>query len=55
MNVLLNANETDLRNVVSGQLTEAILKNRFGKIYVKPGYDGVYGQLLLEGKQTTLF
>jgi len=29
-------------------LVDLILKNRQGKIKVKPGYDGVYGEAVLE-------
>jgi uncharacterized protein (TIGR00375 family) len=56
LNILLNVSEEELiRKNFDSQLTELILKNRKGKIKVKPGYDGVYGKALLDEKQKTLF
>ena len=46
--VLLDASEEDLKKVVHEKLARVIIANRDGKLWVKPGYDGVYGQLLLE-------
>lgn len=43
-NILLDATEEELEKIISSQLTNAIIKNRKGKIKVIPGYDGVYGQ-----------
>jgi len=55
-NVLLNAPFEELRKVTSPKLVHAIKINREGKIKVKPGYDGEYGELILESeKQETLF
>ncbi len=48
-NVLLNVKEQDLENVVSEKLAKIIIMNREQKIKIRPGYDGVYGELLLEG------
>ena len=42
-NVLLNASFEELKKTVDEKLAELIIKNREGKIYVKPGYDGEYG------------
>ena len=42
-------------NGASDKLIELILRNREGKIKVKPGYDCVYGVAQLEEKQKTLF
>ena len=39
----------------SDKLIELILRNREGKIKVKPGYDGVYGVAQMEEKQKSLF
>ena len=45
--ILLKASEKELFDKnVSDELIELILLNREGKINVKPGYDGVYGELV---------
>jgi len=50
-NILINVSEEEMKNAdVEDNLVDLILKNRVGKIKVKPGYDGVYGEALLEGK-----
>jgi uncharacterized protein (TIGR00375 family) len=54
-NILLNVSKEDLINAeVSDKLIDLILKNREGKIKVKPGYDGTYGQAVFGEKQKTL-
>ncbi len=57
-NILLDiTKEQMLGKDVDQKLWNLILKNRDGKIKVKPGFDGEYGKLILEerGKQSTLF
>lgn len=50
-NILLNIGEDELFGVLNNKLlADLIIKNREGKIKVKPGYDGVYGVALLEEK-----
>ncbi len=49
LNVLLDANKEKLRLLVNEKLVDLIIKNRENKIKVQPGYDGVYGKLILEG------
>ncbi|MBI4163075.1 MAG: DNA helicase UvrD, partial [Candidatus Aenigmarchaeota archaeon] len=46
-NVMLNADSEELKKV-NEKAAEIILKNRKGKIKITPGYDGVYGKMLLE-------
>lgn len=47
-NILLNVSENELGEFgLSGGLVELILKNREGKIKVKPGFDGEYGKALI--------
>lgn len=53
-NILLNVKKEDLSRVVDDQLCDLILKNRQGKIRVKPGFDGEYGKALMTEKQVTL-
>ncbi|MBI2176229.1 DNA helicase UvrD [Candidatus Woesearchaeota archaeon] len=48
-NVLLEAEENELKKAVDEKLAAAIIKNREGKIKVEPGYDGVYGKPILNG------
>ncbi|MDO8517652.1 MAG: endonuclease Q family protein [Nanoarchaeota archaeon] len=54
-NVLLEVPIEKLIKVVDIKVAELIIKNRQGKINVRPGYDGVYGEMLLEEKQEKLF
>ncbi len=50
-NVLLSAQKENLLQVVDKKLTDLILKNRENKLKIKPGYDGVYGEIILEDNQ----
>ena len=55
-NILLNVSREELiRKNVDGKLIDLILKNREGKIKVRPGFDGEYGKAIIEEKQATLF
>ena len=45
--VLLDASEETLNTVVDSQITNAILRVRAGSFTVVPGFDGVYGKLVL--------
>ena len=47
-NVLLEAEEERMKNIVDENIVELILKVRSGKMNIKPGYDGVYGELVAE-------
>lgn len=54
-NILLNVSKEELIGEhFNEKLIDLIIKNREGKIKVKPGFDGVYGKAQLEEKQTTL-
>jgi uncharacterized protein (TIGR00375 family) len=46
--VLINTPKEALSKVVEAQIAEAIVKVRTGSITVVPGYDGVYGKLVLD-------
>ncbi len=39
-----------MEKIIDEKLAELIIKNREGKIKIKPGYDGVYGKIILDGE-----
>ena len=45
--VLLDVSKESLSEVVDARVADGILRVRAGSISVVPGYDGVYGKLLL--------
>src|SRR3989344_1196754 len=51
-NILLNVEENELLEVVDKKLVDVILLNREGKLKIIPGSDGVYGQIILDEKET---
>ena len=54
-NILLNISKEEMiKKNVDEKLIDLILKNREGKIRVKPGFDGEYGVVLLGEEQETL-
>jgi len=46
-NVLIDAPKEEMTRVVDSKIAEAIIRVREGKVKVIPGYDGVYGQLVI--------
>jgi len=49
LNVLLDADKEKMKLLINEKLVDLILKNREGKLNVQPGYDGVYGKIILSG------
>lgn len=56
-NILLEINEDEMiERKIPLKIAKLIIKNRLGKIKVKPGYDGEYGKAMIDfEKQETLF
>jgi uncharacterized protein (TIGR00375 family) len=52
--VLIHASKEKLARVADEKIVDIILLNREGKIKVKPGFDGNYGEAMLQEKQTKL-
>ncbi len=46
--VLLGASEEELNKIAHPKLTQLILKNRVGNLQINPGYDSVYGKIILK-------
>lgn len=55
LNILLDIEKEKLARVIEGKIVDVILLNREGKINVKPGFDGVYGEAMLKEQQKKLF
>jgi uncharacterized protein (TIGR00375 family) len=51
-NVLIDASREALTAVADEKIADAIIRVREGKVRVIPGYDGVYGQLIIYEGQT---
>jgi DNA helicase-2/ATP-dependent DNA helicase PcrA len=49
--VLIGASLDEMSKIVEPRIAEAIVRVREEKIKVSPGYDGVYGQLVLFEEQ----
>ena len=47
LNIMLNTKQKELEKYVDKKITDFIIKNNQGKIKMKPGYDGAYGELVL--------
>jgi len=45
--VLIDAPKQEMSKIVDPKIAEAIVRVREGRVRVKPGYDGVYGQLVI--------
>jgi uncharacterized protein (TIGR00375 family) len=55
-NILLDVSREEMiSKKIDEKLIELILKNRDGKIKVKPGFDGEYGKIIIEEEQKKLF
>jgi len=50
LDVLLEAKKEDLVKVADEKIADAIINAREGKIKIKPGYDGVYGEPIIANK-----
>ena len=50
MNILLEIEKVKLIDIAGDRLADLIIKNREGKLKVQPGYDGVYGKVILSGE-----
>ena len=46
-NVLIDAPEEEMTKIVDSKIVEAVIRVREGKVKVIPGYDGVYGRLVI--------
>jgi len=49
--VLIDASREEISQIVDPRIAEAIVRVREGKVKVIPGYDGVYGQLVIFGEE----
>lgn len=52
-NILLNVSEDELIKVTNKHLADLIIKNRNAELKFIAGYDGVYGKIVVDGKEYT--
>lgn len=51
LDILLNVPQEKIAKELDEEVADLIMKNRAGNLKVKPGYDGVYGELVLDEKE----
>ncbi len=51
MEILLKTPYSELKTMTTEKIAKTIMRNREGKIKIRPGYDGEYGKPLLEGEE----
>ena len=54
LNIMLNVEEEKLRKIIEDKLVDLIIKNRNQNLNIKPGYDGVYGEITEDKPQKFL-
>ena len=52
LDVLLKADENKMRLMLPPKVVDILMKNRKGELKMKPGYDGVYGEIVLEKNES---
>jgi DNA helicase-2/ATP-dependent DNA helicase PcrA len=54
--VLLNVSRRELEKITFPEIAEGIIRAREGKVFIAPGYDGVYGEVKIfsKGEQKTI-
>jgi uncharacterized protein (TIGR00375 family) len=50
-NVLLKTSENGLKEIVHEKMARIIILNREGRLKINPGYDGVYGKIVLKPEE----
>jgi len=55
-NILIDISRQDLEAATLPEIAEGIIRVREGKVFIEPGYDGVYGKIRIfsEGEQKTV-
>ena len=55
-NILINIPRSDLEAVTLPEIAEGIIRAREGKVFIEPGYDGVYGKIRIfqKGEQKSI-
>lgn len=53
--IVLNAEEKEIKKITTEKIASNIIKNRNQKIPFKPGYDGVYGVPMFEGEDSVQY